>query len=76
MIVAFIAMSITELLWTLYIHSVRDEELKKAGLYNLGIFVATFITTILYMNNKWMVIPAAAGAYFGTVISKYFYTKK
>lgn len=75
-IVAFVAMSITELIWTLYIHNIRDEKLVKAGLYNTIIFLSTSCATVLYMNNKWMIIPAAFGAFCGTYISKFFYKKQ
>ncbi len=73
--VAFFAMSVTEFCWTMYIHSVRDEKLVVAGMYNVAIFLFTSFAIMAYMDNKWMLIPGAAGAFVGTYVSKFFYTK-
>ena len=71
----FSLMSVTELFWSLYIHNVRDEKLLKAGVYNVGIFLFTSITTIFYVKNTYLLIPAIIGVLTGTIISKYFYKK-
>lgn len=75
-IIAFIAMCITETLWSLYIHNVRDENEHHAGLYNVGIIVIGGTGTCIFVNNHWMLIAAALGAYSGTRVSTFFYTKK
>lgn len=72
----FAAMTITEFLWALYIHNLRDENEHHAGLYCSLIVVFAGFTTILFMSNHWMLIPAGMGAYFGTYLSKFFYKKK
>lgn len=65
-----------ELCWTLYIHNVRDENLIKAGLFSAGIFLAGAMSTVVFMENKWMMIPGAFGAFCGTYVSKFFYKKE
>lgn len=74
-LVAFGAMSVTEFCWTMYIHSVRDEKLIVAGFYNMAIFLFSSFAIMAYMDNKWMLIPGALGAFAGTYVSKFFYTK-
>lgn len=71
----FIVTGLMETFWTLYIHNVRDEKMHKAGLYSLLIFVSSAFATKLYVENGWMIVPAALGAYAGTYVSKYLYKK-
>lgn len=75
-LLAFSAMSVYEFLWSLYIHKVRDEEYTMAGVYNIFIMLSNGLTLILVVGNWWMLIPGAIGAFFGTWVSKFFYTKK
>lgn len=68
-------MIIYEFLWSLYIHNIRDENYVKAGLFCSFIMLTSGITTILFIDNHWLLIPAAIGAFIGTWISKFFYKK-
>ncbi len=75
-LLVFGAMSLYELLWSLYIHRIRDEQYTIAGVYNIFIMLSNGLTLILVVGNWWMLIPGAMGAFFGTWVSKFFYTKK
>lgn len=75
-LLVFGAMSLYELLWSLYIHRVRDEKYTLAALFSMFIMLTNGLSLILIVNNNLMLIPAAIGAGFGTWVSKYFYTKK
>lgn len=75
-LIAFLAMSVTEFCWTMYIHNVRDEKIIVAGFYNIAIFLFTSLAIMAYMDNKWMLIPGAMGSFAGTYVSKFFYTKE
>ena len=75
-LVTFLAMTGVEFMWALYIHNLRDNEEFIAGVCSALIVVLGGFATILFMKNYWMLIPAGLGAFTGTYISKYFYTKK
>ncbi len=72
---AFAAMTITEFLWAFYIHNLRDNKEHHAGLYCGAIVLFAGFTTILFMENHWLLLPAAIGAWFGTWLSKFFYKR-
>ena len=75
-LMTFTAMAVTEFLWAFYIHNLRDGKEHHAGLFCGGIVLCGGLSTILFVDNHWMLLPAAAGAYFGTWLSGFFYDKK
>lgn len=72
----FILVGVTEFFWAFYIHNLRDEKEHHAGLYCAGIAVFGGAGICLFVDNHWMLIASGLAAYFGTWISKFFYTKK
>jgi len=74
--VTFVSMTAVEFAWALYIHNLRDNNEFVAGICSSLIILFGGLTTIVFMKNNWMLIPAAFGAFAGTYISKYFYKKK
>ena len=57
-----------DLVWTLYNKAVERHAANEAGLLSVAIYALGCITAIEYIKDNWMVLPALAGAYVGTVL--------
>ena len=68
-LVVFIFMILTDYCWGVYIKALSESKILKASIYSAFIVVAGSVTAINYVDNHWMIIPAALGAFVGTYLS-------
>ncbi len=62
----FIAMFATDLFWALYIASVKAESPMTAAGWAVALFLLGAVAVLGYTRNRWLLIPAACGAFCGT----------
>lgn len=62
----FLAMFLTDLAWALYVSAIKANEPLTASLWAVALFVLGAFAVIGYTRNRWLVLPAAVGAFAGT----------
>lgn len=67
--VSFFSMLLLDLIWVKYTHAMMRHRALAAGLWATAIAVCLAAITINYVDNAWMIIPTAAGAFVGTYIA-------
>jgi hypothetical protein len=65
-IMAFVSMFLMDVVFALYTKSVIKNRPTMAGLYAAGIMLCNTVMVINVVDNHWMVIPVALGAFAGT----------
>lgn len=65
--VAF-ATGISDLFWTLYITNAQEHKKWRAAFYSSCIILVGSFSVVEYVNDRRLVIPAAIGAFVGTLI--------
>lgn len=65
----FLSMTIVDFSWAVYVKAVADERIVLAGVYAMVIVFFGAFTAISYVEDKWMLVPAMAGAFVGTLMS-------
>lgn len=68
-IISFLALFVTDLCWAFYISRVKDHQPLRSALWAVGLFLTGAIGTISYVNDPWLLIPAAIGAFSGTFLA-------
>jgi hypothetical protein len=58
-----------DLVWARYTIAVAARRPMAASLYAAFIFSVGGLTTMAYMTDKWMLVPAALGAFAGTYVA-------
>lgn len=66
-IATFVAMFCTDFAWSLYVAAVRDREALAAGAWAVALFLLGAVAVLGYVRDRWLLIPATAGAFLGTV---------
>lgn len=66
---AFVAMFLADFVWAKYIKAIADHRRPSASSWAVLLMVLSGVATITYVNNHWMLIPAALGAFAGTWFS-------
>lgn len=56
-----------DFLYARYTTAVTSQRRPVAGMYAAGIIVLSGYAAINYVNDPWMLVPAAIGAFFGTI---------
>lgn len=75
-LLVFVAMIVTDIVWAQYTHAVSSHNLRKAPPMAVAIIgIGAFVTTS-YVENHWLIIPAAIGAYIGTFMSVWWEKRK
>ena len=72
-ILVFFAVAIVDSFWTRYFQSTTEKHAVKAGVYSALIILFSAFTTRSYVQDGWMAIPAALGAYVGTWLTVKFH---
>jgi uncharacterized membrane protein YfcA len=75
-IVTFFAVFFTDIFYTYYLKAVQEEQIVKASVWAAIVFVVACIAVINYTTNYWLLLPAAAGAFFGTYVGMILRKKK
>jgi hypothetical protein len=68
-VIVFTTVAIADLAWTRYNQSVTARAAHRASTWSAVIVILGAVTFFGYVENRWMVIPAALGAYAGTYIA-------
>lgn len=61
---------ICNMLWAFYIKAVSEEKMLKSAVFGEMIVGAGALSTYLYVNDPWMIIPMLVGGFLGTLTSK------
>lgn len=65
-VITFASMVLLDYIWAHYTIYLLHNKPIQAAISASGIMFATALVTILYVDNHWMIIPTAAGAFVGT----------
>lgn len=66
--VVFAALFALDLVWAKYTTAITAHRAIIAGLYASVIIALSGYAAINYVNDPWMLLPAMAGAFCGTVV--------
>lgn len=69
---AFSAMFLTDLCWAAYIASVKTNSAIAASWWAVALFLLGAVAVLGYTRDRWLLIPAAAGAFLGTWVGVAF----
>lgn len=62
-------MAALDFVWARYTFAMSKKQPFKAGGYASGIILLSGLTAIGYVSDHWMLLPAMAGAFLGTVLA-------
>lgn len=68
-ILVFVLTTCADIAWTMYMAEVQKMRALRAGLWSTAIVAMGAITFISYMENRWLLIAALLGSFFGTYIT-------
>lgn len=68
-ILIFFATTISDILWVFYIRRTGEGKAVGAASFSALIVLLGGLVVLAYVDNKWYLIPAAFGAFVGTVIT-------
>jgi hypothetical protein len=66
-LIVFAATFALDFIWALYTLAMVARDPLTSGVYAAAIILLGGIAAIGYTKNKWLLIPAVAGAFLGTV---------
>lgn len=62
----FAIAAVLDFVWAAYIRTIADKAALRAGLWAVAIILLGGINAIGYIQNHWLLLPIAAGAFVGT----------
>ena len=65
----FLATVAVDFAWARYTVYVAEKRVHPAAFWSAIIILASALSVLAYTENRWMVLPAAVGAYVGTFIA-------
>jgi hypothetical protein len=65
----FLAMFCTDIAWGRYVQKVRDKRGLAAAAWAVLLFLSGAYAVVSYVSDPWLLIPAAAGAFCGTLVA-------
>lgn len=68
-LVVFILLIITDFVWTRYTQSVTAERPYSAAVYTAFIILCSGVSTISYVHDPRLLVPAVVGGMVGTVVA-------
>jgi len=68
-LMVFGATVLSDMLWAFYIRRTNEGKVFWAALFSAIIILSGGLVVVAYVDNNWYLIPAAVGAFVGTVIS-------
>ncbi len=75
-ILIFLATAASDVLWVFYIRRTSEGKAVSAAIFSAFIILLGGLVILAYVNNQWYLIPAAFGAFVGTLITIKFDFKK
>lgn len=68
-LIAFIGMALVDLVFAFYVIKAAEGKAYTTGTYAVLLTFLNGMVTLAYVDNKLMLIPAALGAFVGTVMA-------
>jgi len=65
-LIVFLSIIVLDIIWVLYIRRVSQGKAVSASLYAVTVYLLSSFVTISYIENNYLLIPAALGAIIGT----------
>lgn len=66
-VVVFLVNFVLDIVWAKYTINIQARNPHWAGLWAVGIIAFSGSSVLLYVSQPWLLVPAALGAYVGTV---------
>lgn len=67
-LLTFVAVLVLDVVWARYTIALTNDRPVRAGKYAALVIALSGFAAINYVNDPWMLLPAAAGAFCGTII--------
>lgn len=67
-VITFFAIATLDIVYTYYLRCVQKNQAMPASLWAVACYVLGSIAIINYTENHWLMLPAMAGAFFGTYV--------
>jgi hypothetical protein len=68
-LLTFCGMTALDFVWARYTLTTAEKQPWWAGGYASVLIILSGVVTLTYVNDPWMLIPAAGGAFAGTFLS-------
>jgi len=68
-LLVFVCAVVLDALWALYIRRSAQGQALQASTYATVLLGLGAFNTLSFLDNRWMLIPAAAGAFLGTYVT-------
>jgi branched-subunit amino acid ABC-type transport system permease component len=68
-ILIFLATAVSDILWVFYIRRTSEGKAVSAASFSASIVLLGGLVVLAYVGNMWYLIPAALGAFVGTIIT-------
>lgn len=65
----FLATMLSDIIWVFYIRRISDGKAVSAAIFSSLIVLLGGFVILGYVGNKWYLVPAAIGAFVGTIIT-------
>ena len=72
---AFIGAFVLDFVWARYNIATAQQRVLASGVYAGLIYICNLSIVVGVVNDYWMIAPAAAGAFFGTVASVWLHKR-
>lgn len=66
-VITFFAVFATDLIYVYFVRSIQDNRPLMAAWWSMAVTFTASVAVINYTQDHWALIPALAGAYFGTL---------
>jgi hypothetical protein len=67
-VTTFIAIFLLDVVYTYYLRCVADDNVLGASFWSVACYILGSVAVINYTTNHMLIIPAMAGAFFGTFV--------
>jgi uncharacterized protein YebE (UPF0316 family) len=64
----FVAVFFVDVFYTYYLKSIQNEKALQASIWAVVVYLVGCYAVISYIDNHWLLLPAAAGAFCGTFV--------
>jgi hypothetical protein len=68
-LIAFGALFAVDIFWTRWAQAVQDSKALKAAVFAVLLFVFGAVAVSGYVQNPWLILPSALGAFAGTYVA-------
>jgi hypothetical protein len=68
-VLIFLATAASDILWVFYIRRTSEGKAVAAAAFSASIVIIGGLVVLAYVDNMWYLIPAAFGAFVGTIIT-------